>query len=273
MFRRQAIVSAAMFLLAAAPAAARADTYLRFATGVDYSTGSYGAPQSTNVVVVPVVAKLYTGNWTFRASTTWLSVDGPASIGTIDEDGAGGGVDPGTVGAPGAHNSQRQGIGDAYVAAKYSFNKLGGGPAYLDVQGKIRLPVGDESKGLGVGATDYMFDAELGADWRTKGVYFDLGRRFLGDTSTLVRQNGWSYSAGAWAKFDRNTELGLWYYTRDPSVAGFDRPREFGAYISRRINSGWRVEWSLYEGLSDASPDFGSALTLTWRPEWGHRRR
>lgn len=271
MFGRQAIVSAAMLVLAAAPVAARADTNLRFATGVDYSTGSYGSPQSTDVVVVPVVAKLYTGNWTFRASTSWLSVDGPADIGTIDEDG--GGVDPGTVGAPGNNRKARSGLGDSYVAAKYSFNKLGGGPAYLDLQGKVRLPTGDEDKGLGVGATDYMVDAEIGADWRTKGVYFDLGRRFLGDTSTLVRQNGWSYSTGAWAKFDRNTELGLWYYTRDPSVAGFGRPREVGAYVSRRVGSGWRVEVSLYEGLSEASPDFGSALTLTWRPDWGHRRR
>jgi hypothetical protein len=258
-------------MLAAVPAGASADTYLRVATGVDYSTGTYGERQSTDVVLVPLVAKLYTGNWTFRAATSWLSVDGPASIGTIDEDG--GGADPGTVGAPGDHRSARQGIGDSYLAAKYSFNKLGGGPAYVDVQAKVRLPTGDEDKGLGVGATDYLFDAELGADWRTKGVYFDLGRRYLGDTSTLVRQNGWSYSAGAWARFDRKTELGVWYYTRDPSVAGFHRPRELGAYVSRRINSGWRIEWSLYEGLSEASPDLGTAITLTWRPDWGRRRR
>ena len=271
MSRRNAIVSAAAIMLAATPAAAMADTYLRFATGVDYSTGGYGSKESTDVVVVPLVGKLYTGNWTFRASTTWLSVNGPADIGTIDEDG--GGVDPGTVGSPGHHRKSRQGFGDTYVAAKYSFEKLGGGPAYLDVQGKVRLPTGDHDAGLGVGATDYIFDAELGADWRTWGVYFDLGRRYLGDTSTRVRQNGWSYSAGAWAKFNRNTELGMWYYTRDPSVAGNDRPRELGAYVSRRINSGWRVEWSLYEGLSEASPDFGTAITFTWRPEFGHRRR
>ena len=273
MLRRQAIAPVVFAALVAAPAAASADANLRLTTGVDYSTGGYGQKQSTDVVYVPLSAKLYTGHWTFRAATGWLSVSGPATITSVDEEG-GGGVDPGTVGGPGHQGRKgRQGFGDTYLGAKYSFEKLRGSAAYLDVQGKVRLPTGDHSAGLGVGATDFMVDAELGADWRTRGVYIDVGRRFLGDSSTLVRQDVWAYSTGAWAKFDSKTELGLWYFTRDPSVRGFDRPREIGAYVSRRLNSGWRAEVSLYEGLSEASEDFGAAFTITWRPDWGRRRR
>jgi hypothetical protein len=271
MLRRQAAASAVLAALLALPAAAWADTNLRFTTGVDYSTGDYGQKQSTDVIYAPLTAKLYTGHWTFRASTGWLSVDGPAAISTVDEDG--GGVDTGGVGGAIRGRKLRQGFGDTYLGAKYSFEKLGGGPLYFDPQVKVRLPTGDHDKGLGVGATDLIVDGELGADWRTKGVYVDVGRRFQGDSSTLVRQDVWAYSAGGWAKFDARTELGIWYYTRDPSVRGFDRPREIGAYVSRRINAGWRVEFSLYEGLSESSEDFGGAFTITWRPGSGHRRR
>jgi hypothetical protein len=271
MFRRQAIAPAVLAVLVAAPAAALADTNLRFTTGVDYSSGSYGERESTDVIYVPLTAKLYTGHWTFRASTGWLSVDGPATISTVDEDG--GGVDTGGAGPSIPGRRKRQGFGDTYLGAKYSFQKLGGGPFYFDAQAKVRLPTGDHDEGLGVGATDYIVDGELGADWRTKGIYLDIGRRFQGDSSTLVRQDVWAYSAGGWAKFDSKTELGMWYYTRDPSVRGLDRPREIGAYVSRRINSGWRAEISLYEGLSQSSADFGGAFTITWRPGWGHRRR
>lgn len=243
---------------------------VRFTTGVDYTSGGYGQARSTDVVLFPLSAKLYAGKWTFRASTSYLDVRGPANIGTVDEEGGG---DTGSVGTPGHNKGARRGFGDSYLAAKYSFERLGGGPAYIDVQGKVRIPTGDHENGLGVGATDFTADAEFGADWKTKGLYVDVGRRFLGDSSTLVRQDGWAYSAGGWAAFDKKTEVGVWYFTRDPSIRGLERPREMGAYISRRIKGGWRAEVSLSQGLSPASPDVGAGFTISYRPDWRRRRR
>lgn len=271
MFRMFAGAAVGAFALSGLGAPAAEAANVRFSTGVDWTSGGYGQAKPTDVYVVPFSVKLYAGKWTFRASTSWLDVTGPADVAVIDDEG--GGSDPGTVGTPGHHKRGRQGFGDSYLAAKYSFDHLGGGPAYVDVQGKVRLPTGSEDQGLGVGAVDYTVDAEFGADWRTKGLYVDIGRRFLGDNDHFVRQDGWAYSTGGWAVLDKKTELGMWYYTRDPSIAGFDRPREIGAYISRRLRNGWKAEVSLTEGLSDASPDVGAAFTLSYQPGWGHRRR
>lgn len=236
---------------------------LGFSTGVNYASGGYGQAKPTDVYVIPLNASLRYGQWTFRAAARWLDITGPADIGAIDEEAALG------ASASGKHKGARTGFGDSVVSAKYAFDRIGGGPAYVDLQGAVRIPTGDTGAGLGVGATDYIADAEVGGDWGARGVYLDVARRFSGQAH-LARVAGWSYAAGGWTALGDKTQIGLWYATRDPSVVGGDRPRKIGAYVARSLRAGWRAEVSLRDGLGSAASGVGAAFTLSYHPGSRH---
>jgi hypothetical protein len=257
-----AVAALACVALVAFPAAATA-AELSLTTGVGYATGTYGAQRATDTTLVPLAAKLRTGGWSFGLSTEWVSVNGPADIGDIDD------VGGAAVSGGGAGKRDRQGFTDTHVSARYALNHLGGGPFYLDMQAKAAVSLGGDP----VSGARYVTDAELGAEWRGMGAYVDLGRRFMSESPAVRRRDAWAYAIGGWARLDRRTELGMWYVTHEAPVAGQPEPRKLGAYVSRDLNHNMRIAFTLYEGLSPASPDFGGGFRITWRPDFDFRRR
>src|SRR4051812_14294382 len=81
-------------------------------TGVDYSSGDYGLPQNTDILVVPVSLRATTGNLAFSATLPYLRIDGPGGV-VVGPDGQ---PIPGVPSIPGA----RSGIGDVSLGATYT---------------------------------------------------------------------------------------------------------------------------------------------------------
>jgi hypothetical protein len=264
--KMHALAAGALTLMAAAPGLAHAADSWRVTGGLDYTSGMYGEARSTEVLAVPMSAKFIHDNWTFRASIPFLYVDGPANVAIVDEGGSGEGGGGDVIGLPGARRDSRAGFGDTTLSATYSFNRLGGTRTYLDVTGKVRLPTGDENEGLGTGATDFIAESELGHSFKWGGAYVAVGRRFLGDTSRFEREDGWQTNAGLWFTHGRD-ELGAYWSWKQASVRRFDDPQEVGAYVARRITPHWRMQISANAGLSDASPDLGTAISFTYRSD------
>lgn len=250
-------------LALAAPGLAQADSW-RVTGGLDYTSGMYGEARSTEVLAVPMSAKYVNGRLTFRAAIPYLYVDGPANVAVLDDGETGGGGD--VVGLPGAERQSRSGFGDTTLSATYAFNRIGGTRTYLDLTGKLRLPTGDADDGLGTGATDVIAEAELGHSFRWGGAYLAVGRRFLGDSDHLAREDGWQVNSGAWVSHG-DDELGAYVSWKQASVRQFDDPSELGAYLARRITPHWRMQLSAMAGLTDASPDFGTAISFTYRSD------
>jgi hypothetical protein len=266
--KRLTFVASVLALSAAAPSVAQADSW-RVTGGLDYTSGMYGEARETQVLAVPMSAKYINGALTFRAAVPYLYVDGPANIAVLDDGEIGGGD---VIGLPGAGRQSRSGFGDTTLSATYAFNRLGGTRAYLDVTGKLRLPTGDREAGLGTGATDVIAEAELGHAFRWGGAYVAVGRRFLGDSEVRVREDGWQLNSGAWISQGEN-ELGGYVSWKQASVRTFDDPAELGAYVARRITPHWRMQISAMTGLSDASPDFGTAISFTYRSDARRRTK
>lgn len=246
----------ATVVLAAAPVLASA-AELSLTSGLGYATGDFGGAGNTNEVLVPLAAKLRAGAWTFGVSTEWVSVDGPAEVDDA-------GLNPAKGG-----KRDRQGFTDTNLSVRYAFDHIGGGPFYLDVQAKAGLSMASD----GFNNSRRIVDAELGAESRKAGAYVDLGRRYLADTPGVQRRDAWAYAIGGWARFDRKTELGMWFVTHEAPVLGQPDPRKLGAYISRDLRPNLKLAFTLYEGLSPASPDFGGGLRLMWKPGSDFRRR
>jgi len=261
--KRFTFVVGAIAFGAAVPGMAQADSW-RVTGGLDYTSGMYGEARETQVLAAPMSAKYINGALTFRAAIPYLYVDGPANVAVLDEGETGGGGD--VIGLPGARRQSRSGFGDTTLSATYAFNRIGGTRTYLDVTGKLRLPTGDENAGLGTGATDVIAEAELGHSFRWGGAYVALGRRFLGDSDRFAREDGWQVNTGAWVSQGDN-ELGGYFSWKQASVRRFDDPSEVGAYVARRITPHWRMQISAMAGLTDASPDLGTAISFSYRSD------
>ncbi len=260
--------------------AAQAETTVDLSTGVSYSSGEYGDTISTDVFVVPLSAKVRTGQWTFKASVPFLRIDGPADATVVLDDNGGsrGGGDSGSGGRDhpedddsngggGTAGTDRNesGIGDTSVSATYAFDAIGGSSMYVDISGRVRLPTGDEDKGLGIGATDYGLSTEIGIDKDGGGGYLSFGRRFLGDVTGLQREDGWQAGIGGWYNATERTSLGIGYDWRESSTATGTDPAEIYAYASVKMSDAWRININASAGLNDASSDYGAGVTLTWR--------
>jgi hypothetical protein len=241
----------------------------QFTTGIDFATGEYGGSRSTDVITVPFSAKTYfSGDWSVRASIPFLTIHGPANVVIFGEDGIGG---PGELGGGGSgeRTQTSTGFGDASVIVTKSFNRIGGGPMYIDAKARVRLPTGDEDEGLGVGAWDFGLDAEVGAVWNRRGVYASLGRRFRGDSDFFQRRDGWAMSVGGWMAAGERTDVGAFYDWNEHSLAGFDDRQDIGGYVSYRLTREFKLQGSVVTGLTDSSSDLQVGLLLIYRPGAG----
>jgi hypothetical protein len=282
-------------VLAQCNTAYAADTRVQASSGVQYSDGKYGETTSTSAVVVPFSLRATFGAWSIRASVPYVMVDGPADVSEIIDDssgrgssrrsgssgpgsggsgsgrggsgsGSGGGDDDDVNGGTVVANDRSEsGIGDASIALTYSLDAIGDSPAYLDFTGRVRLPTGSEEDGLGVGATDYFAITELGWDGDAGGVFASAGRRFLGAVDDFERVDGWQASAGGWVNVSDSAVVGAYYDWRNASVRDSEDPSSIEAYVSWRLNDAWKVELNGGVGLSDASADYTTGLTVIWR--------
>ncbi len=247
-------------------ASAHADTRVSFASGVDYSSGDFGGDDDTEVISIPLRARLTTGNWSFRVSAPYLSITGPADITDVSE---GGGDGDGGSGANGATTriGTVRGIGDTTLAVDYRFRRLRGTDAYIELGARARLPTGDEKKGLGSGTTDYTLLTELGVSGDRGGAHVIVGRRLRGDRPGVDRQDGWQAEIGGWLPASDRTNIGASASWRQPSIEGNEEASEIGAYVSRRMSENLRISINASAGLSDASPDYSTGIRFTWRSE------
>jgi hypothetical protein len=256
--RKVALMAAVSFLAMAGTA--QAEVRLSFATGVDYSSGEYGGEETTEVTSIPFGVRLTVDDWTFRASTSYLNVTGPADISEDGETGEGSGVV--------VREGTERGQGDTTISVERAFRRIGGTDAYVEVSARARLPTGDEERGLGVGAVDYGLVTEVGVSGDDGGVYVSAGYRFLGerDEGLPEREDGMQAGVGAWLPVGNRMRVGAFGNWREASVEGNDDPANAGAYISYRMGERLRVTFTASGGLSDASPDYMAGIRFNWLP-------
>lgn len=252
--------------VAMSASAAHAETTYSVASGVDFSSGDYGSDADTEVISVPLVFRVTNGNWAFRASTSYLQIDGPADVADVDA-GAGDGTG-GTGGSGGTpvRTGTERGLGDTNLSVSRTFRRIGGSDAYFETTARVRLPSGDEDAGLGVGTTDYQLAGEVGVNKRGGGGSIELARRFLGDRDGVEREDGWQVSANSWMRTGEHTQIGAFGSWREASIAGGDDPAQVGLFVTQQLTSNVRMSVNASGGLSDGSPDYATGIRFTWRP-------
>ena len=253
--QRHLAVAAGSFLIAGG-AAAQTTT---LGVGAEYTTGKYGASETTDTLYVPFIVKHETGKWLFKGTIPYIRNSGPANV-------VGAGADRVTL--PGAATGRRteSGLGDIVASAFYNLRderKTGLG---VDVGAKIKLPTADEGKGLGTGETDYSLQADffkpLGGALTGFG---SLGYRWYGDPPGVDLRNVPYGSIGASYRMSEDTTIGAAYDYRPRIVSGGSALSEATGFWSKRMSREWKLQLYGVVGFADASPDAGIGAVLEYR--------
>ena len=248
---RKTTLAAATALAAVTLAApAQADDYVQVSVGADYSSGDYGTSPDTTILAIPVGFKIKQGDFFMRASLPWLRVEGPAVPG-----------DGGALPGPGS-SAARSGMGDLSLAAGYSLPL--GETTYLDVIGKVKLPVASETSGLGTGTTDFTAEGELTKVFGQTSVSVRGGRRFNGSSAAFPLEDVWQAGAGIYHTAGPLT-LGLDYDWRGAALPTAPNRSEVTGSVGYKLNQNVRLQGYAYTGLSDGSPNQGGGLQVVYR--------
>jgi hypothetical protein len=248
------LAAAAGGLLFAGSAAAQTSV----GVGLEYTTGNYGATQSTDQLYVPFVVKHETGLWVFKATVPYLRVSGPGNV-------IGGGPD--RIVVPGVDDARRteSGLGDIVASAFYNILDERKGGLGLDLGLKVKLATADEQKGLGTGETDYAFQADFFKPFGATTLFGSVGYRIYGDPPAGELDDVPYGSIGLSHRMSGDTSVGAAYDFRQKITPGGSEISELTAFWSKRVSAEWK--WQLYGvvGFSDASPDAGIGALLERR--------
>lgn len=243
-------------LLAACGAAVAEGKGLGLSAGMEYSTGKYGALQSTDIWYSPVTARYETGPWVLKLTLPYVRITGPGNV----VGGNGNTVQIGSTG--GAMRRSASGQGDVVAAASHTLYQDTGHGLLLDLTGKIKFATADAGQGLGTGKNDFSLQVE-GVRQSADGMLFgSLGRRQIGDPAGTDFRNPWFGSLGASHPLGEAAQLGALYETRQRVIDGGARLSELTVFAAYKLTSSHTLQGYLVKGFSDGSPDWGAGAVL-----------
>ena len=264
---RPRVLPALLLATLASAGAAQAADGVAFGIGADYTRGDYGTDVETEILSVPVTARIRSGNWNFAASLPWLRVSGDPNVlpttGPVDNlNPIGRGRDGLFGGSPSAEpeRGSASGVGDLTLAAAYSIPT--GSEVGVDLGANAKIATADEDKGLGTGANDYGVSVDLYRDFDGTMLFGGVGHTWLGDSTYIDVDSVQSGNLGV-SQQAGDGRLGVMYEHRTATADGLDDRRDAVGFYSLRTASGGRFQVYASHGLSDGSPDWGAGVSVS----------
>ena len=237
----------AAIALCAAPAALAQSGTWSGGVGAEYTSGDYGTGTTTRILAVPFTLKYDNAPWALKATLPFYHVWGGGSVvpglGAVDNSNRRG-------------NRSTSGLGDLTLSATNSAYYDSASQFGVDLTGKVKLPTGEEDKGLSSGSTDLTLRADAYKQLNTFTGFGGLGvlvssGGFLDLRSALV------YSLGGSLKLDARDSVGLSLDGRTALVRGSPPQRELMAFWSRAVEKQQKIQAYVLAGLANGSPDWG----------------
>lgn len=223
-------------------------------SGFDFSSGHYGEPDRTDIVVVPASVRVRATDWlSLGASLAWIRIEGPGVV-----------LGPDNEPLPGFPTTRqvRSGLGDLSALATVSVPTGNGSPWSIDLTGRVKLPTASKSRGLTTGKTDFSIGADVSYVVGNWAPFIDLGVRFAGDPAGIDLRNSPSASVGAAAILGKGAVIVSYDWQRAFSSLAEDSHSVFAAY-SRKVAK--RLDLTGYGsiGLSAGAPAVEGGILLT----------
>ncbi|GMG87802.1 hypothetical protein [Biformimicrobium ophioploci] len=259
-------------LLAAAATNAQADEW-KYTVGADVSSGEYGSTSETEITALPFsMTWSPSDKWSFKASVPWISIEGDGSVVAGGDGGfvVGRGNGNGNGGNQGVEEtverSSESGLGDIWLTSTYSLEPLAANSIYVDLSAKLKMPTGDEAKGLGTGEVDYSLQMEAFAPMGKWMPFVTVARKFKGDMPETELNDVWYTSVGSAYQLSGNTSFGASLDYQQATTAESDPTNEIFSYVSHKITPRLTGMLYGYVGLADGGPDNGFGVQFSYRP-------
>lgn len=218
--------------------------------GVEYTTGSYGGTEATEVLYAPLSVGAVSSRWRFAVALPYVQFEGPG--GTV----SGGVVVPGT--GPVVRQS---GFGDISAGAAYQLVEPVFGRTQWELAAAVKIPTASDN--LGTGEADYSL--QLGARQPVSDRFTlvaSVGYQWLGDPAAFELQDGPSATAGVNFAAAQGRNLGVQMSYRHPFQNGLEAQAVLNPYFRTDFPNGWSVTGSGTVGLTTSSPDFGAGFAV-----------
>lgn len=193
----------------------------------------------------------------FGVYVPYISLEGPGVLvgGTVTRTGSN------TV-------NKTSGIGDAL--ATLSLDLLGN-PAKVGVSvGStllLKLPTGDDKKGLGTGKVDYGFQLDLGyRPIATLGFTAVVGRQFYGESGVVSLLDGNYSSLGVNFAAGQSVLFNVSTAQRDALNRTSSKRKESAASVVVAVSPKLALQLALTQGNSVSSPDSVVSMSLLYQP-------
>jgi hypothetical protein len=230
-------------------------------SGLDFSSGNYGARQSTDILVGITDITVKDDDFQFAVSEPYLDIKGPDSVIA----GAGGvpvAIRPGTVPAI---RSKRSGWGDLNLSATWSPSGDWTGDYDIALTGRTKIATANAAKGLSSGETDFDFSVDVSRSFGDWSPFVDFGYRVPGNPSSYALNSAPSFSLGAsWQAGDRLVVIASYDFDGSISNSLADSQQLF-------TSLSWIITGSLTAtvygemGMSSGAPRAGTGLLLGWK--------
>lgn len=246
-----------VFLLSVCGSAVAQDDGPRYRMnlGMDYTSGSYGEDEKTDILYMPLSLQAQQGPWTVRAVVPYLHVAGPAII--LD------GADGGSVGT--RETDSASGMGDLSLSLMYSFEQFYERSLFIDVTARVKVPTASLDAGLGTGEPDAALQLDVAQAIGPFIPFATVGYKWTGVPADFKLRNTVYGSVGLQYSWSDLVATGLSFDYRQSSVPGAPDPQEGLAYLNIRFTDEWSVNIYSVVGFSSNSPDAGGGVAFVYR--------
>jgi hypothetical protein len=261
------LICAATFLTAVSPALGAQEpdddgSYrMLLSAGAGRFTGDYGEAEETTLDVLSLNARWYFNRAEMQVSLPYLRIDGSADVRWVDGQ-------PVAVGPDSVSGNQRQesGLGDVVLRGEYYLRTGTNNSPWIIGLLRVKLPTGNEDRGLGSGATDV--ETGIGLIQRHGPINWlaDVGYTFAGSVSGFDTKNEVRLGVGASMPFGQNERNSSYVYleNRTNRFEGSDDRRSVAVGVSTSQDEARRLRLSasMFFGLTDTAEDVGVYLTF-----------
>jgi hypothetical protein len=228
-------------------------------TGLDYSSGGYGASDNTDMWYAPVTLKYMRGPSTLKVTVPYLRITSPATGATLigyDAEGR-------PIYSGGTGRKTEEGLGDVVLSYSHNLFEKPQRGFLVDLGAKVKLPTADKNKGLGSGKADYGVFTDVYYLAGPATPFVTVGYRVLGDPAGIDLRNVWQGTLGLAYKLSDRNSMGAMWDLRQASTATGDGISELTAYWAHKLGDGFKLQAYGVAGFSNASPDYGAGLMVS----------
>lgn len=224
-----------------------------WSTGLEYSSGTYGGDADIEDLYLPIGFSLNLPRVSLDLTVPYLSIRAPDGTTVI---GPGGEPIPGS-----GEIVTESGLGDIIAGITvydvlYS-DRLG---LALDITGRVKFGTADENKGLGTGEQDFTLRTDLYKFFEQFTLLGSVGYKFRGDPDEVDLEDVLIASVGGIFYASDSARVGLILDYRESAITDGDALTELSGFISRELSDVWTLQFYLFTGFSDSSPDWGGGF-------------